>query len=1570
MGINALQVSENMKKTYINYLSTTFEFENKNIMNEFIKELNKKDFLVKGPILEITPTFKKGKSLLELLDEGIISKEFKNLKNFSLQRPLYLHQEKAIKKVLNNRNIIVSTGTGSGKTESFLIPILNYLLIEKENGILNAGVRALILYPMNALASDQLKRLRNILEDEPSITFGAYTGETPEYYKDALIKYKETYGREPLINELISREQMKKNPPNILITNYSMLEYLMLRPEDNTLFSGKFGESWKYIVIDEAHMYSGAKGIEICMLLRRLQVEINKLENGINFILTSASLGRGKADYPEIAKFAEKLCSSPFAENDIIEAKRTETIYSEYIEYPITLYNELAFEIKNNNLSEEKINEILSKYKIKITEEYKDIKELLFNIFSKDKRIYKIKENLKDRYLSLEKAASLIDPILKVSDLIDIVEITNKAQKNDEVLLPGRYHIFFRSLEGAYVTFKPTLKMHLTPQSSYNYKGKNYRAFEIGVCQNCKKIYLIGIEEIDDEGYERVSILKNYMEDLQNVNYYLIDDLTEKYKIDDEDTEDEKLNLEKYTLCTCCGRISPTVGKKICNCGQENYIIVTKVTSEEKNKSGKLHKCISCGKVSTTSSIVRKIVAGNEAATSVILDSLYKNIEGKITKEEKREEIKKDDDLDFLFGISDDFFNEEDITENTKKQVLVFSDSRQNAAYFAGYFDFTYNKLLRRQLLISILKEEQNNIENYTLKDLTRMLVNKFEKYYKELSRYDIEQEAWKTVLYEFMGLDGKNGLEDIGILTYVNTLSLPSNGLKALERFKITEKEFYNLIDILLHGLRKVGAVYDNDQINKVDWEEYFGNVSKNSNFTLEKTEYSKAWIPNEGKENQRTEYLKKIGIINLDEIKKFLSSIFTILISDKVKILVKDATGGYKLNPEKFKLISFFSKNHKYYQCNKCKKITPYNIRNKCAVYKCDGELEEINIEEIMKENHYWKLYMDSNIQYMRIAEHTAQLSKDEARKKQTDFVNGNINILSCSTTFEVGVDVGELETVFMRNVPPTPANYVQRAGRAGRRTDSTAFAVTYSSLKSHDFINFDDPTKMISGKISPPIFEIENYKIIKRHLYATILSEFWRKNQDYYGKNFTSFIQERTGIKPFQDYIKSKDKELLNKLSKIIPRTMKNQFDLEEMNWVKELTSADEKGSLDTLIQQFYLDIQLYRNKIEELIKNKKLDNLSYLNRNLKLMEDRKLIEVLSRGNIIPKYGFPVDTVALEVEDVKVDLTRDLQQALIDYVPGSEVIANGKIFKSRYVKQVPNKALDKYEYRICENCHQITRVKKFVDKDLSKCNNCDHELKKYFKYSSEYQIPIFGFIAEHKSKDSTTKKPERVAKIEKFYVGSLNNDTQIKNLEINKHLFELHYSKSDKMAVIGMGKGYGFLVCPTCGYSEVITDINTIDKKKIIKHKSYYGRECNTYLERTDLGYEFETDVVLINTSELDKILRVDESSVLYSFLEGMSRALSIERTDIDGCFYGINNKRFLVIYDKVPGGAGHSKRLLELKNLEKTLLSAYEIVKNCKCGEETACYSCLKNYNNQWYHDELSRKKAIDFYKRIF
>lgn len=1580
MGINALEVSENIKKTYINYLTTTFEFENEDLMDQFKAKLKEENFIVKGPILDITPTFDKGKSINELIEEGVLSQEFIKA-DFHLNRKLYKHQEKAIRKIKNGRNIIVSTGTGSGKTESFLLPILNHLFEEKEKGTLNPGVRALILYPMNALASDQLKRLRGLLKKYPEITFGSYTGEVKEKYTEALDDYKNIHGFEPLKNELISREQIKKEPPNILITNYSMLEYLLLRPEDNTLFSGEYGKCWKYLVIDEAHMYSGAKGIEIAMLLRRLQVEIDKLGKGMQFILTSASLGSGKEDYPKIAEFGSKLCSSSFEVEDIIEAERIETIHDEYLKYPVEIYEEIWKLIKNENLNLKNLEELFLKYNIYHKYAYKDEKEFLFEVFSRDERIYKIKNILKNNYYPLKVAVKKVDESLKIETLIAIIEIANKAVKDDEVLIPGRYHMFARALEGAYLTLKPALKLHLTPQISYNYNNKKYQSFEIGVCQNCKKVYIIG-KQVEDGEYEKITIVKNYLEDLGKVNYYLLESLedTENFEDADESIDiGEKLELEKYQLCACCGRIHIANGKEFCDCGKENYVTVTKVST--KTQDGKLHKCISCGKFSPINSIVRKVVAGTEASTSVLLDNLYKNIIDNKDSEETKKiiELKENDDdfFDIDFEETDESTDKSPEEENcniikSNKQILAFSDSRQNAAYFATYFDSTYDKLLRRQLLVSILKNERNEIEKYTAKDLINALSLSFRKYYdrKEFTEKDIEKEAKKTVLYEFMGIDGKNGLEDIGILTFKNVLKPKNNFLK---NYGLTLEDIPILIDILLYGVRKVGAVISNG-ISDAEWEEYFQNVSRHTSFSCEESSEKhsslKRWIAI--KKNQRKEYLEKLGVDPL-HIDKILKGIFSSLIKANVLVEEKDSLGfsGYKINPDKFTLVSVFSSSHKYYRCKKCKKITPFNIKNKCHVYRCDGELEEISIKDLMKDNHYWKNYMNPYVQTIKVAEHTAQLEKDEAKKKQEDFIKGKINILSCSTTFEVGVDVGELETVFMRNMPPSPANYVQRAGRAGRRLDSTAFALTYGSLKSHDFINFKNPERMISGKIAPPIFNVENYKIVKRHIYATALSQFWKDNKEFYGKEFIKFLNGGKGIEKFKEYLNNNNNVLFDKITKIVPKNMEELLGLKEWKWVEELVNSKEDGRLDLVAKEFLNDIQQYREIYENLIKNRQTKYIDYINKNLRLMENRKLIEVLSRGNIIPKYGFPVDTVKLSVRDKEVDLNRDLQQALLDYVPDSEIIANGKIYKSRYVKYMPNKALDRYEYRICKNCNQITRVKKFVNEDLEYCGNCGEELKKYWEYSSEYRIPVFGFVAEDDSKKAGIKKPERTARIEKFYVGNSNKiETEVKKLNIKNVNFELRFSKSDKMAIIGMGKGFGFLICPTCGYGEVITDLNSIEKKRVKPHKTSAGKECKTYLERTDLGYEFETDVVLIHTMALDRIPKEDESSVLYSFLEGMSRALSIERNDIDGCFYGISDKRYLVIYDKVPGGAGHSKRLLNPEELEKTLEKAYSIVKNCNCGEETACYSCIRNYNNQWYHEELSRKKAIKFYETIF
>lgn len=172
------------------------------------------------------------------------------------------------------------------------------------------------------------------------------------------------------------------------------------------------------------------------------------------------------------------------------------------------------------------------------------------------------------------------------------------------------------------------------------------------------------------------------------------------------------------------------------------------------------------------------------------------------------------------------------------------------------------------------------------------------------------------------------------------------------------------------------------------------------------------------------------------------------------------------------------------------------------------------------------------------------------------QSRFINGEVNVLSCSTTFELGVDVGELETVFMKNMPPTPANYAQRARRAGRRTDSTAYALTYARLASHDFSSFKDPTKMISGVVKPPYFEVANEKIALRHLYACAFSYFWRQYPEYFRSVKDFFNKELAGPELFRQYLDSKPQSLLHMLLQVIPEGIKHIVNLETWGWVEKL------------------------------------------------------------------------------------------------------------------------------------------------------------------------------------------------------------------------------------------------------------------------------------------------------------------------------------------------------------------------------------------------------------------------------
>lgn len=354
---NPIEMSQYINDQYKEYLQSSFEFKTPKLQKLFEKQLDIED-LFKGPYVDLNLPFKRGMSLDEMISEGTVCKSFRKLGNMNFERPLYSHQEESIRRICSGRSAIITTGTGSGKTESFLYPILNELMTDLENGNKEVGVRAIFLYPMNALVNDQIDRVRKILITCPEITYGFFTGETKETVSK---NYREKYGAENNIfipeNELVSREEIRKQPPHLLFTNYSMLEYLLIRPNDYSIFAPENLNNWKFVILDEAHSYYGSLGIELSLLMRRLTGLAPKKPR---FILTSATLGEQGKSEDEILHFARNLTSANFDIDDIIFSKRI-PLSSEKISYSIS--GEDYSKIKNAQNDIDVINTVGKKYK-------------------------------------------------------------------------------------------------------------------------------------------------------------------------------------------------------------------------------------------------------------------------------------------------------------------------------------------------------------------------------------------------------------------------------------------------------------------------------------------------------------------------------------------------------------------------------------------------------------------------------------------------------------------------------------------------------------------------------------------------------------------------------------------------------------------------------------------------------------------------------------------------------------------------------------------------------------------------------------------------------------------------------------------------------------------------------------------------------------------------------------------------------------------------------------------------------------------------------------------------------
>lgn len=1606
--MNPIQTTEVIEQSYLGYLSTTFKFKDTDLQIQLKRTLQQPEKFIKGPILEATPPFVKGASLLQLINESILSDAFLDLSSSELpiERTLYLHQEQAIRKLVQEkRNVVVATGTGSGKTETFLIPIIDYLMKQKQSGSLSHGVRALLLYPMNALANDQLIRLRKLLINYPDITFGRYTGETKRDYKSALEHYQKNYNSDPLSNELIDRDSMRNRPPHILLTNYAMLEYLLLRPEDNVFFDGPYARDWHFIVIDEAHTYTGAKGIETAMLLRRLKERVIKDEKTkLQCVVTSATLGRGRQDFQQIVQFASELFSEPFewvegdpSRQDVVEGKRL-SVEQNLVSWgrPEPMFYINLREVVNDTMDDNKMDsmvELAHKYSLPphIIQSAKDIgnkngwKAMLYQLLERDMALCTVQAALDDKPQMVSELAQNVFGNLhnRVEALIALVDCANQAKPDESAqpLLPARYHIFVRSIEGAYISLTPERTLYLERRESIDIEDSLYSVFEVSTCRHCGTAYLVGsIQEESDRfvlnhpGFERG--YHSYFMLHEGKDSLITPDEDEKVEFQQESEGYE--DYETFMLCAQCGSIDrESLISNMCNCSKQNYHRVIKVPT---NKEGLLCLCPACGKRSPRG-IVSRFLVGTDAAASVLASALYQQIPPK-----KSKSVVTDSELsDWGNPVQQ---NSDVLDEGTRK-LLVFSDSRQDAAFFAPYFTRTYTRILQRSLIVRILKqyEDQIKVNKWRLQDLVIPL-QKMATSYKlldGLSPQEQQSEILKWLFYEFLLMDRYNSLEAFGLLSFhiVKPDGWRPPRILMNHPWNLTEDETWILCQVLLDTLRTKGVVQFPDLLSPKDG--IFEPRNRELYVRASQSSVKRGIICwNTTSLNSRLDYLLRLvenmgSMATKEQCKQLLNDLWfkALRIGDPNSMWssyfdpVSMSNEGivYRLKYNVWEIeSSLFHEHQTWYRCLKCGKTTNKNIRDTCLTYRCNGQLEEFEPKYAFRDNHYYKLYNTTTPIPMTAKEHTAQLTSEAAAELQSSFVDGTVNVLSCSTTFELGVDVGELEAVFMRNMPPTAANYIQRAGRAGRRADSTAIALTFAQRRSHDLSHFYEPWRMVGGKIKAPYFTLDNTKIVRRHVYATALAAFWKLYPDYFRtvENFY-YPPGEGGTELFIDYLAGRPEDLRKALKKIVPDNIKDEIGINDWLWAKELVTSE-----DSILLKAKKEIEGDIDRLNEvritLFEQGK--NSDHINRLINTLKKRQIIDYMSNRGLLPKYGFPVDVVELQIlhhaeEAKRLQLERDLRIALSEYAPGSQIVAAGRLWTSRYIKKVTKKEWPRYKYMICMQCQHYDRIltADAQDGDFTECPKCQST----DVHKGTFLMPEFGFVVDSEMPGKPgDARPERTYSTRVYFSGIAQEEQRVQLPLKNSLVIQATPATHGKLAIINSGRqNTGFKVCSSCGFAMMQTE------KSRKSHMTPYQKSCSGKLHnRISLGHEFETDVLKL---QIEGVSNTDQGfwfSLLYALLEGASEELQIERQDLDGCLYSIGklDNFSLILFDDVPGGAGHVRQMANANNLKSILAATLHHLERCECGgdeADTSCYGCLRHYRNQHCHEVLNRGSIIRF-----
>ncbi len=1390
------QWPDKIRQRYENYLRTSFFFKDPILRGSFKVALQKEGSLLRDPWPEPGRGFETSVPARTLAQE-CFPRNSDGLLPALIDGPLYIHQEQAVRRCyIDGENVVVATGTASGKTESFLYPILFELYRQHLAGELGEpGVRAMILYPMNALANDQRERLgticRALQQAESSFepTFGQYIGQTPEHAND-LRRNASAKLEERMPGELVLRDEMRETPPHILLTNYSMLEYLLIRPDDSPLFDDGRGTRWQFIVLDEAHQYRGAKGMEMGMLMRRLRqrVRAGGREGPTRCIATSATMSseQGEEGKRLIAEFGQELFGETFS------------------------------------------------------------------------------------------AAGVIFGL--------------PAQPEEG--RPRRYHAFLRALEGAFLVHRDGRDAVVLNRQREHTEGASAEPLEIALCRECGQHYYVGRKQ---DGKLKEAVRDPSQADF-GVDFYLPTDEGSEW------------------LCRRCGALSSS--KLGCGCAAELRV---KKCESHKDHADQLKECEACGyQRGGVGDPVQEIVHGSDGPNAVIATALH--------------ELLPDD----------------------RRKVLAFADSRQEAAFFAWYAEDSYQKLRDRNFILRAIRADMVDPEGLSIDDLKNRLLEQWEEgglFGHAETREQKSRKVLTSVLREALTDERRLSLSGVGLVKWSIPIPVDLAVPAALHEppWNFTDAEARELLAFVADGLRSRRAMDVPSGAGTPPWD-----------VISPWPQIAYGVGPPSGLKNVLQWGSPRSSIVGhylhrllassglSDERKRTASTDLMRLVRkalrgpEKEPILVLGTKGTFRLSSNWLR--ANLARPEDVWECDTCAMLSMYNLRGVCPRSGCSGTLGACQYD-LLRNNHYRMLYESTSLPPMLNAEeHTAQIDSEVARDRQAKFKSGAIHLLSSSTTFEVGVDLGDLDVVFLRNVPPEPFNYAQRVGRAGRR-GTPGLAVTYCRRNPHDLYHYEDPVqRVVEGKVHPPRLRMTNKKIVLRHMVATALSAFFRASEDRF-RDVTSFVGDWSnprGAEELRGFCRG-NTALVDALGEVVPREMRERVGIDDGSWIDYIAGRDSR--LASVEAELCADRVRMEELIRELVADRKYDRVNRVGTRIKTIEKERVLNFLSRKAVIPKYGFPVDVVELEAgahaAGGGVALQRDLAQAIAEYAPGGKVVANKLEWESCGVKVIAGRAwpVRHYKYDDARGFEQWQEDDSAVPRGTRK-----------------YLIPAYGFVTPlFRNPREPHGRVRRLYTTRPFFQG-FGHEPAVKII----HGVEVTKAVPGTLVILCEGRNReGFYICRLCG-----SHMNGPKSK----HRSPSDSECRGTLESFSLGHELVTDVVRLEFPGV-----CDEwtaYSVAYAVLLGAAEALDVPDADLNvtitrGTSTG---EAAIVLYDNVPGGAGLVAQL-ELESVFGEVVSNARDRVEGNCGCDSSCYGCLRSYRNQFAHPHLDRNRALDVLRSV-